>query len=685
MRITVKNYRAVESAEIELEHITLVAGPNRAGKSSLAQAIATVITGDRVVLDGLSQSEVGMLIRSGAAESELKIEGPTGHAALTLPRGKPRTEGARPPRASRFALGLSCALDLEPKDRVRLFYQYLKPEPTAADLQAALPGLNAKSIEKILERIKLHGWDATHEQAKESGTKQKGQWESVTQERYGSQKSTSWAPAGWSNDLATASLEQLTGELTRAEEERDIAIGSTAISGEERARLEILASKVPRLTAAVEAQEIATHDSARLVDEARKARAALPDPQEATDPHAEQRAALTARADNYAAAVREVEQFTGDIVAAEEDVAEARKFRDSLPEPSEAVVLQDGTLSKCPSCGSDVLITHSQTLCHPPSGAAKKAAKEAAKQAEVARQAIAKADQQVRAFTQGRDTVADAKRLAEAKLADATDACDALTKLPAALDLEEAKLTAIGRKVDIGLADGEIDMRQEEAAQEQRKLGALDAELKAAQAAAAQLKELPADTVTEESVNQCRERVRAAEQRIAIFKAKTEADKLAANIAINQQIVAALAPTGVRQIRLAQAFGDFNARLKALCQASGWPTIEIDAEMNASFDGFAYRLFDQHSSVRWRIRAVLNLAFAQLDGSDLFIADAADVLDGPGRNGLFKMIKSAAIPALVLMTEKQDRVPDLARAGLGRSYWLSQGVASEISAAKAAA
>jgi hypothetical protein len=59
----------------------------------------------------------------------------------------------------------------------------------------------------------------------------------------------------------------------------------------------------------------------------------------------------------------------------------------------------------------------------------------------------------------------------------------------------------------------------------------------------------------------------------------------------------------------------------------------------------------------------------------MVVLDAADVLDGPTREGLFDLLTEVGLPALVCLTlTRPEQVPDLAAAGLGMSYWLDSGV-----------
>jgi hypothetical protein len=85
------------------------------------------------------------------------------------------------------------------------------------------------------------------------------------------------------------------------------------------------------------------------------------------------------------------------------------------------------------------------------------------------------------------------------------------------------------------------------------------------------------------------------------------------------------------------------------------------------------------TSEQYRVRAVLQVAMADLDHSAMVVLDAADVLDGPTRSGLFALLVEASMPALVCMTlSRREQVPDLAAAELGASYWIEGGVAQPL-------
>jgi len=90
------------------------------------------------------------------------------------------------------------------------------------------------------------------------------------------------------------------------------------------------------------------------------------------------------------------------------------------------------------------------------------------------------------------------------------------------------------------------------------------------------------------------------------------------------------------------------------------------------------------------VKAVLQVAIAQRDGSCMVIFDGADILDNSGREGLFTLLRvvigQPIRAALVAMTiPSASRVPNLREAGIGMSYWVNQGVSQPIMGAESEA
>jgi hypothetical protein len=173
-----------------------------------------------------------------------------------------------------------------------------------------------------------------------------------------------------------------------------------------------------------------------------------------------------------------------------------------------------------------------------------------------------------------------------------------------------------------------------------------------------------------------------AEKRLVEFTTKEEADRLHALIEGNEIVIELLAADGLRAKKLARVLDVFNATLADLADSANWPAVRLDAAGHITLGDMPYGLLS--SSEQYRVRAVLAVAMAQIDGSQLVIFDGADILDAPSRSGLFALLETVNLPALVCMTLPRNRVPDLAASEAGASYWLAGGVVEPLGARIAA-
>ena len=192
------------------------------------------------------------------------------------------------------------------------------------------------------------------------------------------------------------------------------------------------------------------------------------------------------------------------------------------------------------------------------------------------------------------------------------------------------------------------------------------------------LDKMPPPAEAEIDVEAAKAEVAAAEQRLTGFRQKRKADELHDKIMTNNAVIDILAPDGLRAKKLGHVLELFNtAQLGRLSLAAGWNQVTVDAEMTFAYGGRPYALLS--TSEQYRVRAVLQVAMAHLDGSAMVVLDAADVLDGPTRGGLFDLLTQVGMPALVLLTlSRPSQCPDLAADGLGQSYWLSEGIAHPL-------
>lgn len=218
-----------------------------------------------------------------------------------------------------------------------------------------------------------------------------------------------------------------------------------------------------------------------------------------------------------------------------------------------------------------------------------------------------------------------------------------------------------------------------------RAVATAGAAIDAAKAAAAWLEANPAPV---ETVGGDDAQTEAA--RVAVANAQTDLDlwtlrKRAAGrhkeISENQLAIDILAPTGIRQTKLRDALAEFNLRLAQLTGGASWPVVVVTPELAISWGLRPYHRLSV--SEAWRVRFVLQVACAELDGSEVIIADGADVLMMDQRNALFSGIcLDIRIPVVIGVSVSQPSpaaVPDLAAHGLGNSYWIEAGLACPIS------
>jgi energy-coupling factor transporter ATP-binding protein EcfA2 len=178
-------------------------------------------------------------------------------------------------------------------------------------------------------------------------------------------------------------------------------------------------------------------------------------------------------------------------------------------------------------------------------------------------------------------------------------------------------------------------------------------------------------------VEACRNLLAIHQTRLNAFVAKTRADDLAGSITLNQDLLAAVEPNGVRADVLISTFGGFNARLQEFSAVAGWPGVQIQNDYTWTWGSTPYYLLSKGEQLR--VRATVQAVMAVEDGAGMIIIDDANDLDRDGRNGLIGLLKHTGIPALVgMMIDRKDQVPNLAAAGWGRSYWLEGAKAVEI-------
>jgi hypothetical protein len=185
----------------------------------------------------------------------------------------------------------------------------------------------------------------------------------------------------------------------------------------------------------------------------------------------------------------------------------------------------------------------------------------------------------------------------------------------------------------------------------------------------------PANNKQHTSVDDCRARVKRAEDRLAAWSKQRDAAARHLSVIKNQIIINVLAPEGLRMARLKYALAEINKRLESVAVATGWERVEIEDDLSVSFGDYQYGLHSQ--SRQYRIRVSLQIAFTIIDGSQIVLVDGADILDSPGRNGLLKMLAGFPGTSVVAMTiSKPEDIPMVEKIG-GVAYWIENGIAQK--------
>jgi energy-coupling factor transporter ATP-binding protein EcfA2 len=229
MKARIKNVLGVKSAEFSIEGITLIAGRNGAGKSSLVDALAAAALGEASARGHATKAGIAALLHEGTQAGSAGLDWGTGTQRVSYPGGKAESTGQAMTLGTPLGIGALRWMDLEPKRRPVEFAQRAGGMPTQKDLAEWLAANDGDAADApgLWERIDMSGWDAVLKTAQEAATEKKGVWKHIAGTQFGEQKSKGWRPAvllpdedytveGAEADLAKA----------RAELERMIAAGA---------------------------------------------------------------------------------------------------------------------------------------------------------------------------------------------------------------------------------------------------------------------------------------------------------------------------------------------------------------------------------------------------------------------------------------------------------------------------
>ena len=193
--ITATNIFGVQHVDVALTTpITLFAGHNGQGKSSLAQAVRMAMTGkpSRVSL----KKDFGALVREGAKKGSAVVRFANGtEASVTVPKGEwveeypahitvPRLEAVLEP-------GTFARMSADERRNFLFDLTGLRISQDAVRERLTRRGCDMEKAEAVMPLLRT-GFPAAHKGAAERATEARGAWKAITGETYGSQKAEGW-------------------------------------------------------------------------------------------------------------------------------------------------------------------------------------------------------------------------------------------------------------------------------------------------------------------------------------------------------------------------------------------------------------------------------------------------------------------------------------------------------------
>ena len=234
-RLYAENILKFQELDVEIgDGITLVVGPNSAGKSCLAAILAALTAHNSNPLH-FSGAASTLYVRDGAGEGMAELDGVQFRpgAGISTPTGQE-------PTASIESAGLVdfVAKAQTPSARAKVWKSLFLPD-SPRELLEPVWTLGKRQLEKTLEIIEDRGWENAEKIYIDQRRAAKQKWKGITGQDFGAKKAASWKPEGFQPELEGASESDLIDALSHARAAREGAtvVQAIAESDIEKARV----------------------------------------------------------------------------------------------------------------------------------------------------------------------------------------------------------------------------------------------------------------------------------------------------------------------------------------------------------------------------------------------------------------------------------------------------------------
>jgi len=236
-KIEIADVLGLARADIDTSRpITVIAGNNEAGKSTIADAINMALIGQpkRVKL----KKELAQLLHDGAKKGRITLLGMDDEAIgeYKLPGGQHVVaENIAGADFLEFVIDPNAFARQSAADRRSLLFKLTKckASPDATEKMLIESGVSPALAAEIKPALRS-GFPSACEEAKSKATEYKGIWRSITGENWGAAKSADWAPEAPEVEITQQQIDQAADEAAALDS--DLSEASTTL-GEKRQQL----------------------------------------------------------------------------------------------------------------------------------------------------------------------------------------------------------------------------------------------------------------------------------------------------------------------------------------------------------------------------------------------------------------------------------------------------------------
>ena len=252
MEIQITNFLGVADVTIPLTNVPVaVMGPNASGKTSLATAIAAILSRSDNPLSLGVQKRPYMRDDALSGEILLRGEGGSEYRRWNLLEKGIRVLPGGPEDIGKAVLGLIDFCTAGSKARIEAWETCFLPEPSK------LVEMVGGELEKLLSRtavvdevktmLRTRRWEDCHAVFVHKAQECKRAWATLTGEPYGVRKADTWSPAGWLSDFDHVTPAEARTRLEEAREALRMVQMRSAVNEADVARAKEAKREVPSI------------------------------------------------------------------------------------------------------------------------------------------------------------------------------------------------------------------------------------------------------------------------------------------------------------------------------------------------------------------------------------------------------------------------------------------------------